>query len=56
MYKPGDVLAHFNEVSLFLETIVQHAIRQKEEAIYYPCKICNNNVMYLIKNRELIRE
>jgi hypothetical protein len=56
MYKSGDVLAHFNEVSLFLETIVQHAIHQKEEAIYYPCKICNNNVMYLIKNRELIRE
>jgi hypothetical protein len=56
MYKSGDVLAHFNEVSLFLETIIQHAIRQKEEAIYCPCKICNNNVMYLIKDHELIRE
>jgi hypothetical protein len=36
MYKSGDVLAHFNGVSLFLETVVQHAIRQKEEAIYCP--------------------
>jgi hypothetical protein len=52
MYKSGDVLAHFNGVSLFLETAVQHAIRQKEEAIYCSCKICNNNVMYLIKDRE----
>jgi hypothetical protein len=56
VYKSGDVLAHFNGVSLFLETVVQHAIRQKEEAIYCPCRICNNNVMYLIKDCELIHE
>jgi hypothetical protein len=56
MYKSGDVFAHINGVSLFLETIVRHTIRQKEEAIYCPCKICNNNVMYLIKDRELICE
>jgi hypothetical protein len=56
MYKLGDVLAHFNGVSLFLETTVQHAIRKKEEAIYHPCRICNNNVMYLNKDCELIRE
>jgi hypothetical protein len=56
MYKLGDVLAHFIGVSLFLETVVQHAIHQKEEAIYCPCRICNNNVMYLIKDRELIHE
>jgi hypothetical protein len=56
MYKSDDVLAHFNEVSLFLETVVQYAICQKEETIYCPYRICNNNVMYLIKDRELIRE
>jgi hypothetical protein len=56
MYKLGDVFAHINGVSLFLETIVRHTRRQKEEAIYCPCKICNNNVMYLIKDHELIRE
>jgi hypothetical protein len=56
MYKSGDVLAHFNGVSIFLETAIQHAIHQKEKAIYCPCKICNNNVMYLIKDRELIQE
>jgi hypothetical protein len=56
MYKSSDVLAHFNRVSLFLETAVQHAIRQKEEAIYCPCKIYNNHMIYLIKDRELIHE
>jgi hypothetical protein len=56
MYKSGDVLVHFNGVSLFLKTVVQHAIHQKGEAIYCPCKIYNNNVMYLIKDRELVHE
>jgi hypothetical protein len=56
MYKSGDVLAHFNRVLLFLKTTVQHAIRQKKVVIYCPCRICNNNVMYLIKDCELIHE
>jgi hypothetical protein len=30
MYKSDDVLAHFNGVSLFLETAVQHTIHKKE--------------------------
>jgi hypothetical protein len=33
---------------------VQHASRQKEETIYYPCKVCKNDVMF--KDREVIRE
>jgi hypothetical protein len=56
MYKSGDVLSHFNGVSLFFKTVVQHAIHKKEEAIYCPYKIYNNNVMYLIKDHELIRK
>jgi hypothetical protein len=44
------------EYHYFLETAIQHAIDKKEEAIYYPCKICNNNVMYLIKVLELIHK
>jgi hypothetical protein len=39
-----------------LEAAAQHATHEKEEAIYYPCKVCNNNVMYLYKNHEIIRE
>jgi hypothetical protein len=35
---------------------LQHAIHQNEEAIYCPCEICNNNVMYLIKDRDLVHE
>jgi hypothetical protein len=56
MYESGNVLAHFKGVSIFLEATAQHATREKEEAIYYPCKVCNNNVMYLYKNYEIICE
>jgi alpha-glucuronidase len=28
----------------------------KEEAIYNPCKVCNNNGMYLYKDHEIIYE
>jgi hypothetical protein len=56
MYESGDVLAHFKGVSIFLEAVAPHATREKEEAIYYPCKVCNNNVMYLYKDHENIRE
>jgi hypothetical protein len=56
MYELGDVLAHFKGVSIFLEAATQHATHEKEEAIYYRCKVCNNNVMYLYKDREIIRE
>jgi hypothetical protein len=34
MYESGDVLAHFNGVSIFLEAATQHATHEKEEAIY----------------------
>jgi hypothetical protein len=54
MYQLGDVMAHFKGVSIFLKVATQHATREKEEATYYPCKFCNNNVMYLYKDRELI--
>jgi hypothetical protein len=50
------VLAHFRGVSIFLEAVAQHATREKEEAIYCPCKVCNNNVMYLYKDHEIIHE
>jgi hypothetical protein len=56
MYESSDVLAHFKGVSIFLEAVAQHATREKEEAIYCPCKVCNNNVMYQYKDREIIRE
>jgi hypothetical protein len=56
MYEPGDVLAHFKGVSIFLEAAAQHATCEKEEAIYCPCKVCNNNVMYLYTDHEIIRE
>jgi hypothetical protein len=52
----GDVLAHFKGVSIFLEAAAEHATREKEDAIYFPCKVCNNNVMYLYKDHEIIRE
>jgi hypothetical protein len=55
-YESGDVLAHFKGVLRFLETAAQHATREKEEAIYCPCKVCNNNMMYLHTDREIIRE
>jgi hypothetical protein len=38
----------------FLETVVQHVSRQKEETIYYPCKVCKNVVMF--NDREVIHE
>jgi hypothetical protein len=56
MYESGDVLAHFKGVSIFLEAAAQHATREKEEAIYCPCKVCNDIVMYMYKDREIIRE
>jgi hypothetical protein len=39
MYWSSDVLAHFKGVCAFLETAIQHTSRQKEETIYYPCKV-----------------
>jgi hypothetical protein len=54
MYESGDVLAHFKGVSIFLEAAAQYATREKEEAIYYPCKACKNNVIYLYKDHEII--
>jgi hypothetical protein len=56
MYQSGDVLAHFKAVSIFLEAAAQHTTHEKEEAIYCPCKVCNNNVMYLYKDREIIHK
>jgi hypothetical protein len=54
IYRSGDVVAHFKGVCAFFETVVQHAPHQKEETIYYPCKIYKNIVMF--KDREVIRE
>jgi hypothetical protein len=54
LYESGDVLAHFKGVSIFLEAATQHATREKEGAIYYPCKVCINNVMYLYIYLEII--
>jgi hypothetical protein len=56
MYQSGDVLAHFKGVSIFLEPATQHATHEKEEAIYCTCKVCNNTVMYLYKDHEIIHE
>jgi hypothetical protein len=56
MYQSGDVLAHFKWVSVYLEAAAQHTSSEKEEAIYYHCKVCNNNVMYRYKDREIICE
>jgi hypothetical protein len=56
MYESSDVLAHFKGVSIFLEAAAQHATREKEEAIYCLCKVCNKNVMYMYKDRRIIRE
>jgi hypothetical protein len=54
MYESGDALAHFKGVSIFLEADAQHATREKEGVIYYPCKVCNKNMMYLYTDREII--
>jgi hypothetical protein len=56
MYESGDVLAHFKGVLIFLEAVAQHATREKEEAIYCRYKVCNNNVMYLYNDHEIIHE
>jgi hypothetical protein len=56
MYELGDVLAHFKGVSIVLEAVTQHDAREKEEAIYCPCKVCNNSVMYLYKDHEIVCE
>jgi hypothetical protein len=50
------VLAHFKGVSIFLEAVAQYATCKKEDAIYYPYKVCNNNMMYLSKGHEIICE
>jgi hypothetical protein len=55
MYESGDVLAHFKGVSIFLEAAAQHTTCEKEEVIYCPCKVCNNNVMYLYTDYGIIR-
>jgi hypothetical protein len=31
----------------FFETVVQHVSCQKEETIYYLCKVCKNDVMFI---------
>jgi hypothetical protein len=54
MFESSDVLAHFNGVSIFLEAAAQYATREKKEAIYCPCKVCNNKVMYLYRDHEII--
>jgi hypothetical protein len=54
MYQSGDMLADIQGVCAFLETVVQHASRQKEETIYCPCKVCKNVVIF--KDREVIHE
>jgi hypothetical protein len=56
MYESDDVVAHFKGVSIFLEAAAQHATREKEEVIYCPYKVCNNNMMYLYTDHEIIRE
>jgi hypothetical protein len=56
MYESGDVLARFKGVSIFLEATAQHTTRKKKEAIYCPCKVCNNNVVYRYKDREILCE
>jgi hypothetical protein len=54
MCRSSDVLAHFEEVCAFLETVVQYASLQKEETISCPYKVCKNAVMF--KDREAILE
>jgi hypothetical protein len=52
MYQSDDVLAHFKGVCAFFEIAVQYTSCQKEETIYYPCKVCKNVVMF--KDHEVI--
>jgi hypothetical protein len=56
LYELDDVLAPFKGVSIFLEAATQHATCEKEESIFYPCKVCNINVMYLYKDHQIICE
>jgi hypothetical protein len=56
MYESGDVWAHFTGVSIFLEAATQHAACEKEEVIYCPCKVCNNNMIYLYRTQHATRE
>jgi hypothetical protein len=56
MYELDDVLAHFNGVLIFSEATAQHTTHEKKEVIYCPCKLCNNNIMYLYKDREIIHQ
>jgi hypothetical protein len=56
MYESSNVLAHFKGVSIFLEAAAQHATCEKEDAIYCPYKVCNNNMMYMYKDHEIIHE
>jgi hypothetical protein len=56
MYQSGDVLAHFKGVSIFLEAVVQHDTCEKEEVIYCPCKVCNNNMTCMYKDHKIICE
>jgi hypothetical protein len=56
MYESGDVLAHFKGVSTLFEAAAQHATCEKEMTIYCPCKVCNNNVVYLYKDHKIISE
>jgi hypothetical protein len=46
MYQSSDVLTHFKGVCVFLETTIQHTSCHKEETIYFPCKVCKNDVMF----------
>jgi hypothetical protein len=54
MYESGDVFTHFKGVLIFLEAAAKHATGEKEETIYCPCKVCNNNMMYLYKDHEIV--
>jgi hypothetical protein len=39
-----------------LEAATQDTTCENEEAIYCPCKVCNNNMLYLYTDHEIIRE
>jgi hypothetical protein len=54
MYESGDVFTHFKGVLIFLEAAAKHATGEKEETTYCPCKVCNNNMMYLYKDHEIV--
>jgi hypothetical protein len=41
---------------IFLEVATQHATHEKQLEKYCPYKVCNNNVMYLYKDHEIICE